>query len=68
MRFCECGERLSQEARADVEFCSNACRQRAYRRRRSALKRYGSWENAIAEITAAMEACATGGQAESRNA
>lgn len=53
MTDCEdddCGAEFHPE-RADARFCSSACRQRAYRRRKAILQRYGSWENALAELT-----------------
>ncbi len=32
-----CGDRIPLPARSDARFCSNACRQRAYRRRRTPI-------------------------------
>ena len=43
MRFCDddrCGKPLDDAARSDSAYCSNACRQRAYRRRKRLLAPY----------------------------
>ena len=48
-----CGLELSTWARADARYCCDACRQKAYRWRKQILDRYGSWENALDQITTA---------------
>jgi len=55
MAYCheeDCGAEIDG-ARSDAEFCSNACRQRAYRRRKKMLAPYGGdWDALLVDLLA----------------
>lgn len=68
MEFCDCGEPVLA-ARSDAEFCSSACRQRAYRRRKKILDEHGTWENVLSHLVEESKRFGvTDSDSDSRNA
>lgn len=69
-RYCEdddCGKEI-HGARSDARFCSDACRQRSYRRREASLKRYGGTWAAVFDAIVGSHASVTDRPTSSRNA